>query len=334
MTIRPSVFLATTLTLCVLLPRHAYAQTPPQTQSSTTSETRIVSDPLFLPLKGQVYGATSFTLDQPKGDNFKAGVQTGSFKASDNLFTQTLAFGLLDDLTVRVTEGYGVNNRDSTSAATGDVTTGSSRGFNDPTLSATLRLIDQPRQPFIVDVAASYSPDLVTSKSGGNSGMDGTLGRGGQSAGVSLAVGRVMDGFTIAATAAGTYVGEQTNEVLSNGTSTLSGSRWNRSVGVSTQMRFSDRASFDAGASMTTTGDYDVVNVDKSNAHTYSPPDARTINLALNYHFQPNRVVGQITYSYNNYSVATNTFAKATSNTSVENRMGNVFGVRLLYVFN
>lgn len=325
---RPSLFLATAFSVACLLPLHAQAQSAPQTA------TRVVSDPLFLPLKGQVFGATAFTVDKPKGDNFKAGVQTGSFTATDTLFSQTLAIGVTDRLSLRLVQGYGINKRDSTSAATGDVTTGNSRGFNDATFSATLRIVDEPQSPLIADVTASYSPDFIAAKAGGNSGSDGTIGRGGQTAGVSLAVGRVTDTFTIAATAGSTYVGEQTTEVLSNGTSTQALSHWNYSVGLTTQARFNNRASIDAGVAFATAQDYDVSNVDKSNTRTYSPPNTRTLNLALNYHFVPNRVVGVFTYAYNNYSEATNTFAKATQNTAVENRMGNVFGVRLLYLFN
>ena len=337
-TTRPSLFLATTFSVACLFPLHAQAQssmpTPPASGPSVQAATRVVSDPLFLPRKGQVYGASVFTIDKPKGDNFKAGVQTGSFTATDSLFSQTLAFGVLDTLTIRLVEGYGMNKRDSTSAATGDVTTGSSRGFNDPAISATLRVFDEPRSPFIADLTASYSPDFIAAKAGGSSGSDGTIGRGGQTAGLSLAVGRVMESFTIAATVGSTYVGQQTTEVLSNGTSTEAMSHWNYNVGLTTQTRFTDRASLDAGVSVATAQDYDVSNIDKSNTRSYSPPSSRTLNLALNYHLVPNRVVGVFTYAYNNYGESTNTFGKAASNTAVENRMGNVFGVRLLYLFN
>ncbi len=110
---------------------------PPQGGSSIdVTQTRILSDPLFLPRKGQVYGVTAYTLDTPKGDNFKAGVNTGSFTSSDSLVDQTLAYSLLNNLTIRVTQGYGINNRDSTAAATDDVTTGGASGFNDPHLPA------------------------------------------------------------------------------------------------------------------------------------------------------------------------------------------------------
>jgi hypothetical protein len=336
-------------TAAVLLPRPAQAQTtapsvqpapastaapaaPQGSGSIDRTDTRIVSDPLYLPMKGQVYGATAYTLDMPKGDNFKNGTNTGAFTASDNLIDQTLAYGVTNALTVRMTLGYGSNNRDSTAATTGDVTTGNASGFNDPTFSATVRVLDQPRSSLILDVTASYSPDTFTSQSAGGT-SNGTIARGGQTTGISFALGRVMPSFTVAATANSTYVGEQMTELLANNTSSDSAAHWSYSVGLNTQARFNDRVSLDVGATFSTAADYGVTNVQNGNPHTYAPPATRALNLALNYHVQPNVVAG-FTYSYNNLTDATNTFAKATADTAVENRMSNVVGVRLLYAFN
>jgi len=320
---RPYLILTMLSTTVALLPAHAQAQTaapgaPPATASPSSlpssqggssidlAATRILSDPLYLPLKGQVYGATAYTLGLPKGDNLKAGVNTGSFTSSDNLVDQTFAYGLLNDLTIRVTQGYGINNRDSTSAATGDVTTGSASGFNDPTISATFRVLDEPRSPVILNLTAFYSPDAFAAEASGG-GSDGTIARGGQTAGISFALGRVTKSFTVAATAASTHVGPQLTELLSNGTSSSSDAYWSYNLGFTTQTRFADRWSFDAGVAFATAGHYDVSNIETGSS---------------------------VTYSYNSYSDATNTFAKASFDTVVANHTGNVVGVRLLYVFN
>jgi hypothetical protein len=332
-----------------LLPQHAQAQTaapsaqpassspsvPPPAQASGALDmagARILSDPLYLPLQGQVYGATAYTLDMPKGDNFKAGVNTGSFNASDNLVNQTFAYGVLNTLAIRVALGYGSNSRDSTAATTGDVTTGNASGFNDPTFSVTFRPLDQPRSPVILDVTASYSPNTFASQTAGGT-SNGTIARGGQATGFSFALGRVMKSFTIAGTAASTYDGAQTTELLSNSTSTTSGAFWSYSMGLVTETRFTDRVSLDAGVTFSTAGNYAVSNIENGNPRTYAPPSTRALNIAMNYHFVPNRVVGSFTYSYDNDTISTNTFAKASSDTAVENRMGNVVGFRLLYAF-
>lgn len=347
---RPYLIVTILSTAVALLPGHAQAQTPaPSTQPATASpsspppsqggssidltDTRILSDPLYLPLKGQVYGATAYTLDMPKGDNFKVGVNTGSFSASDNLINQTFAYGVLNTLTIRMALGYGSNSRDSTAERTGDVTIGSASGFNDPTFSVTFRALDQPRSPVILNLTASYSPDTFTSKAAGG-GSDGTIARGGQATALSFALGRVMKSFTIAGTATSTYDGAQTTELLSNSTSTASGAFWSYSLGLLTETRFTDRVSLDASVTFSTAGSYAVSNVENGNPRTYAPPSARALNIAMNYHFRPNRLVGSFSYSYDNDTESTNTFAKASSDTAVENRMGNVVGVRLLYVFN
>jgi hypothetical protein len=347
---RPYQILTILSTAVVLLPGYAQAQTaaqnaqpataspssPPPSQGAGSidlTDTRILSDPLFLPKKGQVYGVTAYTLDMPQGDNFKNGVNTGSFTSSDSLLDQTLAYGLLNNLTIRLVQGYGMNNRDSTAAATGDVTTGGASGLNDPTVSATFRVLDEPRSPVILNLTASYSPDAFAAKASGG-GADGTIARGGETAGLSFALGRVTRSFTIAGTVASTHVGPEVTELLSNATSSSSSAYWSYSLGLATQTRFADRWSFDAGVTFSTAGAYDVSNIETGNPHVYTPSDTHTLSLALNYHFQPNRLVGSVTYAYNTYTDATNTFAKASLDTAVENRMGNTLGVRLIYLFN
>ena len=346
---RPYLLLALLSSAISLVPRPVHAQaadpnTPPapaarpsatapqSSHSFDASDTRILSDPLYLPMKGQLFGMTSYTLDTPRGDNFKGGTNTGSFKASDSLFDETLAYGLTNDLTIRMSLGYGVNSRDSTAAATGDVTTGNSRGFNDPTFSATVRVLDESASPLVLDLTGSYSPNVFASIASGGVG-EGSLGRGGQTSGLSLGLGHEAKSFTVAATAGVSYVGQQITQLLSNSTSTESDAHWSYSAGLTTQTRFTDRVSLNAGVTFSMAGNYGVSNLDQGNARTFSPASTRSLNLALNYHFSPNRLVGAFTYTYNNDSESTNTFTKASSDTAVENRMGNVVGFRLIYAF-
>jgi hypothetical protein len=306
----------------VCLPLHAHAQ----------PATRIVSDPLFLPAAGQVYGTTAYTLSKPQGDNFKGGTQTGSFNSSNSLIEQTLAYGVTSDFTIRASMGYAANRRDSTSVATGDVTTGNSHGFADPAFSITYRVLDERRSPLVVDLAASFSPSLIDATSGGG-GQDGNVARGGSTGGFSVTAGHEARAFTVAVTGGATAAGMQTTGLLSNGSSTLSDSHWNYDVALATQARFSERASLNAGVGLATTGSFGVDNSQKGNPRTSEGPDARAFNLALNYHLVPNRVVAALAYTYDSDTDSKNVFPNPASNTAVENRFGNVFGVRLLYVF-
>ncbi len=343
---RPYLFLAILSSAVALLPQHAHAQATAQNAQATPvpppslSAESVRSNRHAHRVRSVVsaaeradYGLTAYTHDMPRGDNFKAGVNTGTFNASDNLIDQSFAYGLFDDLTIRASLGYGINNRDSTAATTGDVTTGNARGFSDPAIGATLRVLDEPQSPLILDLTTSYSPDAFSSQSSGG-GHDGTIARGGQTAGLSFALGREMKSFTVAGTAAGTYVGQQMTELLSNSTSTESAAHWNYSLALTTQTRFTERVSLNAGVAFRPQRTTTCLTSTTGTSHTYAPPNTRTLNVALNYHFQPNRLVGAVTYAYNSFTTATNTFAKAASDTAVENRMGNVVGARLMYVFN
>src|SRR5579871_11991 len=253
-------------------------------------DTRFVSDPLFLPLRGQFYGSTVYTLDQPHGMNFKADVNTGSFDASNSDINQMVEYGLANRVAVRFAIGYATHSRDSTAAATGDVTTGNSSGFSDPSVSVTYRFLDQPRSPIILDMTAAYSPDVFASKSAGG-GLDGTSGRGGQNTSLSFALGRVMRSFTAAGVLSTTYVGEQMTELLSNDTSLQSAAHWSYDASLETQTRFARRVSLNAGVGLTTTGNYVVSNAQKGTSHTYDGPSTLSVNLALNVQLRPNRVV-------------------------------------------
>jgi hypothetical protein len=314
--------------ICALVSTMAFV--PLQAHAQT--DLRIISDPLYLPMQGQLYGATAYTLSKPQGDNFKAGSQTGSFTSSNNLVDQTVAYGLTNDFTIRAAIGYVSNTRDSTAVATGDVTTGNSHGFGDPTFSVAYRLIDEMRSPLIVDLAASFSPDLTHATSGGN-GQDGNAARGGSTASFALTAGHEGRAFTVAVTGSGTAVGRQSTELLSNGSSTVSDSHWNYDFTLATQTRFRDRMSLNAGVGYATTGSFGVDNTQKSNPRTSEGPDTGSFNAALNYHLLPNRVVAAITYTYNHYTDSKNVFPNAASNTAVENRVGNVLGIRLMYLF-
>ena len=263
-------FVGALVSTIALLPLHAHAQSNPQAPFEPV-DSRIISDPFYLPLKGQVYGATVYTLNRPQGDNVKAGVQTASFHSSNNLIDQTLAYGATRNLTIRVAMSYGSNVRDSTAAATGDVTTGNAHGFNDPTLSATYRLLDERHSPMILDLTGSYSPDLIDATASGG-GHDGNVARGGPTAGFSLALGREMRAFTIAVTGGGTSVGRQTTQLLSNGTFTEADSHWNYDLSLMTQTRFSDRLSLNAGVGYATTGNYGVANAQSGNPRTSEGP--------------------------------------------------------------
>ena len=298
---RPYLLLAMLSSAISLMPRQAHAQaTDPNTPPASTprsssapqsshsfdvSDTRILSDPLYLPMKGQVFGMTAYTFDTPSGDNFKAGTSTGSFKASDNLVDQTLAYGVTNDLTIRMSLGYGVNERDSTAAATGDVTTGQSKGFNDPTFSATFR-VDKSRSPLILDLTGSYSPDAFASIASGGVG-EGSMGRGGRTlASRSPSVARRSPLRSRPRPARPTWGSRSPNCCQTARPRIRCALELQRRPRVADQVyppRVAQRRRW-----ISTAGNYGVSNIDNGNARTYAPPSTRSLDLALNYQFSPN----------------------------------------------
>ena len=321
---RPNRFLGAALCAMTMLSARVNAQ---------STALRIISDPLFLPDQGQIYGATVYTLSMPKGDNSKNGAHTSSFTASNSLFDQTIAYGITRDFTVRAAMSYGWNHRDSTSAVTGDVTNGNSRGFNDPTFGVTWRALDEMRSPVVVDLTGSYSPDALHATSSGG-GSDGNLARGGYAASFSAALGRVTRRFTYAVTGGATALGRQTTELLSNGTTTAADSHWNYNAGLSTQARIADRVSFNLGLGFSTTGSYTVSNVQNGNPRMSEGPDVRSFDAALNYRLVPDRFVAAITYGFNSDTMSQNVFPNPASDTAVTGRTASTVGIRLMYAFN
>src|SRR4051794_18093800 len=77
-------------------------------QDSTPTADRIISDPTYLPLKGQVYGETGYGYAETDGSLFDgAGANTATTSNNLNDLTQRLAYGITDALSVRASIGYG-----------------------------------------------------------------------------------------------------------------------------------------------------------------------------------------------------------------------------------
>src|SRR4051812_842301 len=68
----------------------------------TPYNARILSDPAFLPLTGQFYGATSFDYTNAHGTSFDdvTGAKQFDLHRWSDAFSQSLAFGITDDLSV------------------------------------------------------------------------------------------------------------------------------------------------------------------------------------------------------------------------------------------
>ncbi|MBV8060056.1 MAG: hypothetical protein JO253_00840, partial [Alphaproteobacteria bacterium] len=208
---------------------------------------RILADPTFLTMKGQVLGNTSYSYS-----NYATAQQsnTGEKNLNDvtrgNHVLQNIAYGLTNNLSLRASIGY-------TSSIYKDSFTGSSAqrvdnaGFTDPTVGATYRIIDQTQAPLLWDVSGYYTPDLFPDKTG-TTDNTGTIADGRQSGELSTSISRVMKSLTVQATTGVDFLGKQKALHLGDGSSTDVRPTTDYFIGLRTQTRLTSRASIDLGS--------------------------------------------------------------------------------------
>jgi len=310
------------------------AALPARALDATPETARIVSDPLYLPLEGQIYGATAYHWSSTTQDAFDAtGAQTSSSQITGNALAQQFQYGLTDDLALRLDWGYDWRSASRHLVPSG-VVVRSSSGWTDPTFGVTWRAIDQSASPFSLDLRADYSPDAFPAKSA-TTEDEGTIARGGQTVDLGLTLGHETRAFTIAALFDANYLGSRKVENQGTGGFTTTDSLWNYRLGLDTQTRLSDVLSINAGAGHTFANDATLFNSNTGLTHISQGGDFTDLNVALNYHFVPNVVVGSLGYQHNFYDDTRNLFPTSpTDDSSVRNKDEDVVGVTLRYVLN
>jgi len=64
---------------------------------------RYLSDPAWLPMQGQVFGSTEFSVAEGRGSTYDStGALASHFYDQSDRIGQTLEYGLTDDLTIRL----------------------------------------------------------------------------------------------------------------------------------------------------------------------------------------------------------------------------------------
>ncbi len=227
---------------------------------------RILGDPSFLPLAGEIEGSFSYTYQADKYDFQSAGraadlLPPSSFRRDDNDFLPQLRFGITDDISVFANLGFG-NSRNQEDyvydrlvlgtpihvVRTGAQTNFRTIGANDPTFGATWRFIDQAYAPVSVDLTGSYSPDIFQARAA-NRLTTGSEATGGQSGIVQLAVSREMTRLTVRAYGYFGYDGRR-NEIADGGFADLrSAPHAFYTAGLDTQTRLTSWLAVDAGVS-------------------------------------------------------------------------------------
>jgi hypothetical protein len=302
-------------------------------QDMESDSTRIVSDPLYLPLQGQIYGETGYTYGSTSQDVFDStGTRTDTTDIHLNQLSQKILYGLTDDLALNFDWAYDLS-RDATRHIVGDGdVTRSASGWTDPEFGLTYRVMDQRDNPLTLDLRADYSPDAFPAKSA-TPDDEGTVARGGQMADFGATLGHEGPMFTIAAKFDALWL--DTRNVLnqSSGDITRTDSLWNYRLGLDTQTRLTDAISFNAGVGHTFTNTGTVFSETTGLEHFSEGGDVTDLTAALNYQFVPNTVVASLEYRHNFYQDTRNLFPTSpTDNTSIRNKDENLVGVTMRYV--
>lgn len=263
----------------------------------TPDTTRILSDPAFLPARGQLASTTTMEYRDGDQDLTRNGVPSGSTSGNGYGITETLTYGATDRLAVRLSMDHW-NSEFSETTASGRVLTYHHNGFDNPTLSLVYRALEQKTSPVSVDVGGSYSPDLFTSRSATTT-QDGTVASGGQSAGGFVALNREMKSMTIRAVAGVSYFGDRRGTDPSDNSTDSYGSNWGYHFGVNTQTRFSERVSVDFRAGYAGRTDMYSYNRQQNGAHNNSYGGEIQTSIGANYHLYVNRIVVGLEYDRN-----------------------------------
>lgn len=301
-------------------------------QDMESDSSRIISDPLYLPLQGQIYGASGYAYSSTNQDTFdNLGARADSTKIQLNALSQEILYGLTDDLALHFNWGYEWRDA-SRHPVGGTASQRSSAGWTDPEFGLVYRVMDQRSNPLTLDLRGDYAPDAFPAKSA-TPDNGGTLARGGQSLDLGATLGHEGPVFTVAGTFDALWYGPRNVVNQNSGDLTHTDSLWNYRLGVESQARVSDAISFNAGVGHTFGNDATIFNNTSGLLHVSRGGDSTDLNAALNYQFVPNSVVGSLEYQHTFYQDANNIFPTSpANNNSIRNKDEDLVGITLRYV--
>jgi hypothetical protein len=293
---------------------------------------RYLSDPSYLPWRGQVMGTSIYTYIDTymENRNFKSAVVNTKDIAS-NQWVQSFGYGLTDDLTVRLSDTL-VRQQIVTNLSAGGSTTYFSQGSADPTLGIAWRVLDEAAHPFNWDLIGSYAPNLFEAEAA-SSTQTGTVARGGQSGVVGTAVSWVSPRLTLYSNFEETYLGTKS---IINADDSVSdyGDYLESSLSFNSQYRFAKRISANAGITQYWDGSYTGTNEKTGVNFTVGLIQETAINAALNYQIIPEAFTASLTYNNDSYWHGNSVYPLHTNfDSTITGNNTNTVGVRIEYIF-
>ncbi len=287
----------------------------------TPDTTQYLADPSFIPRAGQIYSASSYDRVRTSSDlkistttSFSApSTRSWSSSSDSNQFTQTLWYGITDQLSFSGSETYLLSDQ--------------TREFVDPTLTLRYRAIEQIEYPVSVDLLARYYPPAVNNEQAGTFGFY---------------VSREMTSLTLQFEASATYYDTKSDFTR----------YWVYLAGIRSEWRFDDQLALDSGVVYQgrtgTSSSFSIIDtiVQFSSQSSTSYDDSVTPYIGLSYEFWPSHAnisiayqhtfTGDITTTSSNNLTETGFFPSSDTASSVTKQTNggiDLFNVSLRFLF-
>ncbi len=302
----------------------------------TPDPSRVLSDPTYLPMKGKFSAETGYSYSHNQNTSYtvSTGAEKGDSTSKSHVVDQSIAYGLLDTLTLRADMSYTPEAKTGTNNVTGTRVVRSREGFSNPNFGITYRAFEQASSsPVTLDLSADYAPDAIDAERARNGLDTGSVALGGDVATLGTQLSYKTRSFTIAGLAGVSYYGDAELEVNNTTTVIDTDSYWGFYVGAKTQTRLTDRFSLDLNARYDAATDTDITNVKTGITSNRDQGDSVDFGIGLNYDVIPGRLVANLSYNYTLIDDTTNTFAVSASDTRAESDFSQTFGARLKYAF-
>lgn len=303
----------------------------------TLDASRILSDPSYLPLGGQLYGSTEYSYGNTSSNtNNSIGALKSTNTTLSNTVNEILEFGVTRDFSLRVSDSYQWTAA-TASDPNGANTSTHSNGFIDPTFEAICRVLDQKDHPISWDLLATYAPNLLNAQSADPT-ENGTVARGGDTETFGTAISQKTKDFTFYLEGTLTYLNSRSVFNPSNNITTNYDASWQYFLNASTQTRFNSQWSLNLTASETFNDSANAFFINSGGTLVNSinqPGEVTTLTSALNFQAIPNRCVLSFIYSHYFYDNISNLNQTFPGNSTTTNEKGqDIFSGELRYVFN
>jgi hypothetical protein len=303
-------------------------------QDLTPDASRILSDPNYLPVQGQIWGYTNYFHTWSNGSNLNSlGNQTSEFHIDTNELNQFLGYGITDDLMIDASMAYEPGASRNIRFANGSTSTLNSSGLSDPTFGVTYRLLDQLVSPVTFDLFGSYMPDWISSKIATTT-SGGSLANGGQEGEIGAALAEETRFLTVRGDFAVDFLGRRDIDDVATGDTFERGGHTNYTLSLTTQTRLSGQFSVNAGVRHTFQSSSSYTDSLKNLTSTLHPGDNTVLDLALNYQFIPDTVVGSVIYRHGLTGDTSRTFPTPAADVLTSDQYSNLIGVQLDYAIH